>query len=251
MAAATTSISSGFQEHQQRISNEFKTTCDLLGGRISNLEGFADRQAQTNSEVSKEIRDLQHRTNDLEIQLRFANQNAISREDLRSDAFDRPPNLEIIRVKATRYVTKRSVHDALAPWLAEVDIKDNQWVLEGREPQGKFFVIRFQLNPLSAARMVQDALGNLKDQNGNWKTINAKLINGQLEKLHIGGDESEAPCFRRKMESAVLSPLLLMWKGFFLWNNEALPGLGINKNILLDKIMQLLERSDVNIEWRL
>ena len=38
---------------------------------------------------------------------------------------------------------------------------------------------------------------------------------------------------------------------FFLWNNEALPGLGIDKNILLDKVMQLMDRSDATVQWRL
>ena len=85
---------------------------------------------------------------------------------------------------------KRSVEDAITPCLTESGIEPNQWTLEGSMPTRKNFIVRFMLNPISAGRFAKDALGNREDENGVYKVFNAKLVNGQIEKLHIGPDES-------------------------------------------------------------
>ena len=65
--------------------------------------------------LRKTVSDLRYSAEFLEDQLKLANKCVISREDLQSNEFDRPGNLEIIRVNAHRYVTKRSRDDALTP----------------------------------------------------------------------------------------------------------------------------------------
>lgn len=205
-------------------------------------------------------------------------------EGQQNDNFERPPNIEIIRINSTRYVTKRSVADAIGPWLAEKGVTDEQFCLEGNQPNGKNFVVRFHLNPLSAARFVQDALSNLRDNDGNWKVINAKLVNGQNEKLHIGPDESPKTRCQRRMAKCIQKAMSALYpevedvhyrpykttvhagqlglcrvepdknnveRTCFLWNYSAISDLGINKTSLLDKIMQLLQRPEDNIEWSL
>ena len=277
-------FSQGMQEQALEDKRAIREQVESVGTRVSSLEDLAQRQLETNARVSKDIQSLQERQGVLENQLRMANQSAITREDLRNDNFDRPPNLEIIRVNVTRYAAKRAVHDALGPWLAEIGITDEQWILVGNEPQGKRFHIRFQINPLSAARLVQTALANLKDSSGNYRTISCKLANNQMEKLHIGPDESEKVRTKRRMAACVkkavgeLYPKLpnVHYKFFkeaiyteetgicflaptssqverdmFLWNNASLPGLGINKATLLDKTMQFSQRADTDVEWSL
>ena len=157
-------------------------------------------------------------------------------------------------------------------------------ILVGNQPQGKSVHVRFQINSLSAARMVQAALANLKNESGSWRTISCTMANGQLEKLNIGPDESEKVRTKRRMSACVkkaigeLHPDIpnVHYKFFkeaiyfdrtticrlvpasaevdrnmFLWNNDSLPNLGISKTNLLDKTMQLLQRADENVEWRL
>ena len=154
----------------------------------------------------------------------------------------------------------------------------------GNEPQGKSFHIRFQINSLSAARMVQAALANLRDESGHWRTISCKLANSQMEKLHIGPDESEKVRTKRRMAACVKKTIGELYpdlpnvhykffkeaiysdktaicrlvptssevaRDMFLWNLPFLPALGINKANLLDKTMQFAQRADENVEWSL
>jgi len=274
----------GMQEQALQDKRAIREHVDSVGARVASLEEYTERQNKTNARVDKELSSLSERATVLENQLRMANRAAITREDLRNDNFDRPPNLEIIRVNVTRYATKRAVLDALGPWLAEIGITDEQWILVGNEPQGRSFYIRFQINSLSAARLVQAALANLKDASGSWRTISCKLANDQMEKLHIGADESEKVRTKRRMAACVkraigeLYPSIpnVHYKFFkeaiysdktaicrlaptsceverdmFLWNKASLPTLKIDKATLLDKTMQFSQRADEDVEWSL
>jgi len=277
-------FSSGFQKQSAELHSKVEERITSLDGRMCNVEAHVESQVQTNAQVAKHVLELQERTNNLENQLKIANKSAIAREDLQNDAFERPPNLEIIRVNAHRYVAKREVLDALTPWLAEVGIAPEQFILEGKAPQGKYFVVKFLLNPLSAARFVEAALANLKDKDGNWRAINVKLVNQQSEKLHIGSDESPKVRTMRRMAACIKKSIADLYpkipiddvhfkfhkssvyagrvgiccveptsgdveRKFFLWNYPGLAELEINKDALLDKTMRYLLRPEENIHW--
>jgi len=277
-------FSTHMEENNSRASEAFKTSLLQLGGRVTALEEHNQVQLAVNAKFEKQIAELLQRTALLENQPRIANsKNLASMQDVQSDSFDRPANLSVLKVNANRYISKRAVEDALAPWLAEVKITQDQWELEGKSPQGRFFTVKFNLNPLSAARATQDALGNLRDSGGEWRCIEAKLVNEQTEKLHIGADENEKARTKRRMAACVKKAIGELYKldnvhfkpykeavyadktgicflnptskdvtrDMFLWNNEALPELHINKHALLDKIMQLLERPGRSIPWSL
>ena len=179
-------FSTHMAENNARTSEVFKSSLVQLGSRVSVLEEFNHVQLGINAKFEEQIAVLLQRTALLEEQLRIANtKNMVSMQDVQSDCFDRPANLSILKVNASRYISKRAVEDALAPWLAEVKIPQDQWELQGKSPQGRFFTVKFNLNPLSAAGATQDALGNLRDSEGSWRQIEAKLVNDEKEKLHI------------------------------------------------------------------
>ena len=267
------------REHTQRGFNE-------LGSRVSHLEEAQRKQANINEEVKQQILDLQSKNASLEKSMHVAHKQAITREDVQADKFDRPPNLEVIKVRSHIYVSKRAVEDALAPWLNGNGINPEEYTLEGNEPQGKFFTIRFCVNPLSNARMVDTALKSLKDQNGKRKEIKAKLPNNREQILHIGGDENDqirtkrrmVACFRKALEAVKpdfdMEKVYVKWykstifcgelelcmvdpqsrnikRDEFWWNHDALKELQINKEVFLDKIFSFIERPEEKVQWSL
>ena len=47
--------------------------------------------------------------------------------------------------------------------------------------------------------MAKDVLDNLKDHDGKYRVINAKLVSGAVERLHIGCDENAKTRTIRRM----------------------------------------------------
>ncbi len=174
-----------------------------MGALEGALETFQTEQQHKNTKYEEHFAELKAHNERLEKQLHMANKSAVSSEEVQSDNFDRPPNLEVIRINANRFVTKNSVEDQVTPWLTTAGTAPEQWTLEGGTPTGKKIVIRFLLNPLSAARMVQDSLKSLKNKDGVRKTFDAKLVNGQTEPLHIGPDEAPKSRTQRRMARVV------------------------------------------------
>jgi hypothetical protein len=265
-------------QSQQVVQN----TMQEHNTRIATLEAASVQQQQTNAKFEENFVELRERSKRLEQQLLLANQNAVSREDINSDEFERPPNVEIIRINAHRFVTKGSVEDAITPWLTDSGIESNQWTLEASVPTGKNFIVRFMLNPISAGRLAKDALGNRKDENGQYKVFTAKLVNGNTEKLHIGPDESPKTRTSRVTGKAVRDALAELYpeiqgvhyrlykasifagtvgicrlypksptvtKNDIFWQTCAVNDLGLDKAKLLDNIMRRLARPEDTIEW--
>ena len=86
-------------------------------------------------------------------------------------AFSALPNLGVGGVHdGDQYVDHEDAHDDLVA-------QPNDDARGVGEFQGKVFAVRINLNPLASARAVQDAIGNLRDYDGNWRCIGAKLVN--------------------------------------------------------------------------
>lgn len=247
---------------------------DTIDGQIGDIES---KQAAVEADVEK-LKEGQVR---LQEQLRVANQSAISRADIDLERFDRPANLEIIIVKSSKFVTKIEVENAITPWIHETGITRELWTLSGNTT-GKRFQIKFLQNPLTASDMVQTCLKALKDENGDWRAIKAKLPNANMEKLLICGDESPkaglqrrmATCLRKAVQElyphieevhyrfrkaavyagkvgiASLQPECpLPERKHFLWNLPGLRELEIDKERVLTRTLALLE--DEQIQWSL
>ena len=278
---AMETFSATMATENQRVQEETNQKFDALGTEVASLKEFRGRQEETNEKVSKDLEALKAQANDLQVQLRVANQNAVSREDMENDKFDRPPNLSILRINCPKYVTKRAVHDVLAPWMAEVDIAPEQFVLVGDEPQGRYFVVKFLVNSFTAAKFVEDAYGNLKDSSGKYRVFKAKLANNEQTLLHIHKDESDKDRTKRRMAACLKKALQALypdrpepkyryykgtivsgdvgvcflaptskdveWK-YFLWNPD-LSQSGLDKANLLAKTMEYLTRPEEEIQW--
>lgn len=277
-------LSKGMAELDTKTRRETTEQFQCLGSRISSLEGAQSKQSEINQDVRKELDELKTKTSTLEDQLQIAKKSAITREDLKSIAFDRPANLEIIKVNAKSYVSKSSVEESLAIWLLGNDIKPESYVLEGNEPQGKYFTVRFQVNPLANARMVDTALQSLKMSNGSRKDVTVTLPNKRVEKLHIGGDENDLSRTKRRMATCLKKALLAIdpelqnvhYKQYqdqvyvddvklclvapkstnvqrteFWWNLQALPKLHLEKEALLDKVWTFLHKPEEDVQWSL
>ena len=86
-------------------------------------------------------------------------------------------------------------------------------VLQAREPQAKDFLAGFFLNLLSPARAVQDAPGNRRDSNGQWKDVEAKLVGSQAEKLLIGPNELAKDRIKRILAACVKKATAELYPG--------------------------------------
>ncbi len=127
-------LSGMFQEHLERQQqSQAKSNEQLLGQvkayvdtkthkleqQILSTDSKVDAVATSHDKLHKQVQDIQKQQNDLEQKMHLANAKAISREDVQSNRFDRPANLEVIKVSAQKYTTSLAVTDAVAPWLGE------------------------------------------------------------------------------------------------------------------------------------
>ena len=258
------------EKEQERAAERL----DQLNGRVGELE------ANSNKSEAK-IAELQHGQRRLQEQLRVANKNAITREDVESSVFDRPPNPEIIVVKSPKFAAKMEVENTITPWITGAGIARDLWVLSGGV-SGKRFIIKFLQNPLTNADLVSTCLRALKDEEGNWKVFKVLLPNKSQATLFIGGDENSKDTTQRRMAACVKKAVSELYpsvenvhyryrKGMvfadkigiaklepenskpevhhFFWNLAGLEKLGIIKADVLNKTMSLLQDEDV--EWSL
>ena len=284
MGNALEQFNASMGEAVQETKQELFARLEKVEQRVGNVEDKCDVIQSNQSDQADDIKRLYERAETLEKQFVMANQQHVSREDVESTQFDRPPNKEIIKINAHRYVTKASVLVAVEPWLRGAGISSDQFTLVGHAPAGKRFTIKFPYNPLIAARLAHDALQALKDEDENWKEFYATLANGTKERIHIGGDENYRSRTMRRMAAvfkkacadlyphveqvhfrfyaeAVYADKLGLCKfeptsktithEDFRWDYENLEELAMEKAPLLAKTLKLLERPEENTQWRL
>ncbi len=251
-------------------------------GINANVQGQLDHSR-------KRLDDLEGRIPQLEAALALANQTAVSREDVASLKFDRPPNLEILRVSAKKTVTQTAVADALHPWLQEVcRFSDEQWKIVPSVPPGRAFTLKFLSNPVSNADMVSRTMGCMRDDTGAFRKFSCNRPDGSSESLRIDRDESDKMRTQRRMAAVCakaigeLAPSLedvhtrkdhkmgrtTIFAGklpictmrptsaeilpnFFAWNNPTVLEQGIDKPAILARAMALLERPEDTVQWSL
>ena len=176
---------------------------DKLSGRFVAVETRVDKVEATVSGLSTDLSAMQ--SSIVEIQkeqarqaeaLLLANRSGVlTWSDLQSDEFDRPSNIEVIRVSSPKYVSKTSVENALSPFLSDLGYPNDIWSVTGNEG-GKEFFVQFQQNALTSAKNVKHVLQNLK-VNGKYKIFNAETVKidsttgkPQTAKLFVSGDQN-------------------------------------------------------------
>ena len=218
---------------------------------------------------------------------RVARREAVEREEIESDKFDRPPNPEFLRLSTQKVVSLAEVSKAFGPWLTDVcEFRPDEWKIVAGTPKGKGFNLKFLQVPLTNARMVGTCMSNLKDDEGEFRTFEAKVADGSTTSIRINRDENERGRTQRRMAAVALKAIKDLYplaanvhirrdnkkgkvsvfvgsegictmdptsgevgRGFFLWNNPRLAEEGFDKEAILDKALLLLERPEDNIQW--
>jgi len=254
---------------------------------INEVKERVDKVESRQDGLHSEMEELRAGQARLEASLHLANKSAITREDLNQDLFDRPPDLGIIKISSQKFASKMAVEDAITPWLASCGLARDIWTITGR-PSGKRFYVKILQNPLSAAKLVLECLGNLKDENGNWKNFDVQLVGGKSCKLFIGGDESPKAGVQRRLAACLKKALAQLYpqieevhyrprakvgpavysanvplatlqpesespeKKSILWNPTALPDLakfGFDRNSVVNQTFKFLDGDDEPIQW--
>ena len=263
----TAKLERGFLQHEER-----------LGSVESKQTQFEARQAA-----------LEAKQEEFSRQLLLAQKAGVEREDLAGDAFDRPANLEVIRVSTRQFVTLDAVRTAITPWMGDtVAIDPESWKLVAGTPVGKGFVIKFLLSPIQNARAVNAAMGKLKNDEGEYLEFHARAADSSEVKLRLDRDENHRARTMRRMAMSMVTALKSQRedipnihfrrnqrKGMvsvfgdrtpiatmdpetptivedsFKWNYLALANLEIDRPALVEKTLELLEDPTEAVEWRL
>jgi len=254
---------------------------------INEVKDRVDKVESRQDGLHSELEELRAGQARLQASLHIANKSAITREDLDQDLFDRPPDLSIIKISSQKFASKTAVEDAITPWLASCGLARDIWTITGR-PSGKRFYVKFLQNPLSAGKLVRECLSTLKDEDGNWKNFDVKLVTGQSCKLFIGGDESPKAGVQRRLAACLKKALAQLYpqidevhyrprakvgpsvyaaklplatlqpesespeKKAIMWNPTALADLakfGFDRNSVVDQTFKFLDGDDEPIQW--
>ena len=181
------------------VQQQAASTNALINAMAARGDQRHAEQQQINANFSEQFQQAANRINQLEqkqqqIQksLTLANQTAVSREDVQSVRFDRPANLEIIKVSAKMVVTKSAVETALHPFLQEVcGFGNDSWKVVPSTPPGKVFNLKFNFNPLTNAEMVTKTMASLRDDTGAFRKVFCKKPDDSQELIRLDRDENE------------------------------------------------------------
>ena len=233
-----------------------------------------------------QIKAMQEDMEKMAKQLEIARQSSISREEVVSDKFDRPPDLEIIRVSSRKFVNKAAVEKAITPWLVDIcEIERGMFKFTGAH-SGRDFNIRFQSNQLANARMVDTAMGKLKDEDGAFRKFSAIMPSGAEHPLRVDRDENSKTRTQRKMAACLIKVVSERHPDFkdlhirrdykkgrvslfvgseglctmvpksseitrdaFFWDLETVKTLKVDREELITLTMPLFERPEDNIQW--
>ena len=218
----------------------------------------------------------------------MAKQTAVSRADIESDRFDRPANIEILKVSSRKFVTVQAVNDAISPWLTgDCKFEREAWEVSG-DKSGRHFTLKFLGNMVANGRDVDSAMRLLKDSNGDFRKFLAKRADDSTEELRIDRDENGRSKAQRRMAACLLKTLKnlkpdleeslhirrdyrkarisvfcdrdgictmcpksdAIERVFFHWDYDSLETLHLDKDAILDAVMPMFQRPEDNIRWR-
>jgi len=304
----TALLATHFSTQQERMQTDLKASNDALmasvshlmgkmGERVDNVENTTRVHTERLNSVDERLQHLTTRQNELakandllSDTLNVARKQTIEREDMVSDAFNRPPDMEKVRVSATKFVTVQSVEAALGHFLGEVvGLKVGDWRLVVDGNNGRNFALRFAFLPLQNARTVNQIMGKLKKESGEYWKFQATAPNESLVDVRLDRDENSKTRTQRSMAAVIKKAIAEIApetenvhqrrnqrldrvtvysnkvpictclpldadvkREYFQWNYEALPELGLaeSKDQILAKAMALLEGPEEHIQWR-
>jgi len=105
--------------------------------------------------------------------------------------WNEPPNPTLWKINAPDLLDKKSVEDAITPWMAEANLKPGVHfkVLGGPQALSKYWTVAAQGDPLVAAKRVQKTFDLLRGEDG-WREIHAVGPMQQNVRIYISPDKS-------------------------------------------------------------
>ena len=254
---------------------------------IKTVDSRVEALGSTQVEHGSKIKAMQEDMDKMAKQLEIATKSSMSRDDVVSDKFDRPSDLEIIRVSSKKYVNKAAMEKAITPWLVDIcKIENGMFKFTGAD-SGRDFTIRFQSNQLANARMVDSAMRKLKDDKGEFYKFSAIMPGGIGHPLRVDRDENPKSRTQRRMAACLIKVVserhadikadvhirkdykkgtvsifvgndglctmvpksTEVTRDAFYWDLETVKTLKVNREELIDLTMPLFTRREDNIEW--
>ena len=173
------------------------------------IRGYDGSVQKRLSEHDAQLRDLDTRTQTIETSqasmkndikrlteaLALAESATTSAEVTRAfadEAFDRLPDLSVIRLNTSELVSHSSILESIKPLMSEAGLSENQWDLLGA-PSGisRNFTVRFTGTEAIAARRAQKCLQIRRLPDGSWRP-NPKVtspLNREID-VYIAPDKS-------------------------------------------------------------
>jgi hypothetical protein len=248
---------------------------NALHSNLAEIQARCDKSERDNAELWKTVRQLQDA-------MAMARDSAMAQDVLDNDEFDRPVQLDTLRVGTAIPVSREALLEATKSWLAELKLSDEMWTLTG-PTTGKQFSLRFLGLPVVAARWAKKANTCLKQSDGTWKDILVEDENGGTTNLFIGEDRNpkmlvqdrlgrriasavrelhpKMHIFYRKRDSTVfiqskpvIRPVADSREEFrFLWDHAQVDRIGLVKQTIMDKLHELENNatsSNPQATWR-
>ena len=147
-------------KHMEAMHKSFKAfddnNCSKFSALEEQLNSMHDKQDDMQAEFIKNRALMQESIKKLEQGFRISSAPEATPATRADNAFDRTPDLTILRVNAQEHIAKDKLSDVLTPRLAEIDIMPASFDITG-PAQGKFFNINFKGLPGHASKLAGDA----------------------------------------------------------------------------------------------
>ena len=194
------------------------------------------------------------------------------------DDFERQPDLTIVKARVMDAVTPEAARGAVREILETMGIKDNEVKIEGKDLD-KGFTLRFAGCIATAARRARKFMMMQKD-GGVWKQLVAKTPDGAEAKMFVDIDKNKKQVklemigrrlykvlkerypardfFYRKVSGTVVHDWTPLARVVVTspeaheieWNVKLVDELGIDKDMVIEKVEAFAPNRDGGITWR-
>ena len=274
------------QATMANVASNVDNKVNQVLAQVKHVDSKVEQMHVVQSEQGVKIKALEQDMAKMSKQLELAGKNSLSREEIDSDQFDRPANVEILRISSKRFVNKSAVEEAFTPWLVDTcGIEAGMWKITGND-SGREFIIRFQSNLLANARLVKKAMGCLKNDQGEFHTFVAIRADKSKEYMRVDRDENNQTRTQRRMAACLIKVVkeihptveeihtrkdfkkgrvsvfvggdglctmvpksTTITRDAFMWNLPKVTELKFDREALIDRVMPMFERPEDNIEW--
>ncbi|CAK0848783.1 unnamed protein product, partial [Prorocentrum cordatum] len=190
--------------------------------QINRVENRADDQDKRLDRIENQIAQLRQ-----ELQVVQSEEPQPPLRPISGSSFNREIDRSVVVIRSPKLVTKSNMQNALADWLRDCNINEQEYTFDEQEPAGIIFTMRFAGAKNYAERKVNQVLGALKTPSpGNappiWRSFRAESIADGTVNLFVGPDKNTEMA-RRELGCKKIKGVLVRefpQKRFFLERHE-------------------------------